>query len=116
MTVHYFNQADAHALVDDQPTKMGPQVILTKNSTMKPEQVVHSHLTLPPAATQTHVFSALQNVSLISVGHICDDDCQAIFNKKNLQVLDKNKNIILTGKRNISDSIWDIPLTPTHPP
>ena len=54
---------------------------------MDPEQVVHLPLALPPAAIEIHVFSALQNESLISVGQLFDDDCQAIFNKKSLQVL-----------------------------
>ena len=31
---------------------------------------------------------------------------------KKLQVLDSNKNLILTGKNNISGSLLDIPLTP----
>ena len=83
---------------------------------MDPEQVGHLTLTLPPAAEETHVFSAFQNASLISVGQLCDDDCQAIFNKKSLQLLYQNKNIILTGKHIISDDLWDTPLTLTSPP
>ena len=83
---------------------------------MDPAQVDHLPLALPPASTETHVFSALQNASLISGGQLCDDDCQAIVNQKPLQLLDKNKNIILTVKRNISDGLWDIPLTPTRTP
>ena len=82
---------------------------------MDTEQVGHLTLALPPAAIETHVFSALQKSSLISVGRLCDNYCQDIFNKKSLQVLDKNKNIILRGKRNISDGLWDILLTPARP-
>ena len=40
-TAHCFTQSDARALVDVQPTNMGPQVILTDNITMDPEQVGH---------------------------------------------------------------------------
>ena len=40
-TMHYFTQVDAHALVNFQPTKMGPRVILPYNSTMDPEQAGH---------------------------------------------------------------------------
>ena len=50
----------------------------------------HLPLALTPSAIETHVFSELQNASLISVVHLCDDDYQAIFNKKYLQVLEKN--------------------------
>ena len=59
VTAHYFNQAGTHALVDVQPTKMVPQVRLPDNSIMEPEQVGHLPLTLPHAATETHVFSVL---------------------------------------------------------
>ena len=31
-------------------------------------------------------------------------------------MLDKNKNIIITCNHNISDCLWDIPLTPPRPP
>ena len=55
-TAHYFAQADAHALVDVQPTKMGPRVRLPDNSTMDPEQVGHLPLALPPAVTETMYF------------------------------------------------------------
>ena len=91
-TTHFFTQDDAHALVGVPPTKMGTRVILTDNSTMELEQVVHLPLALLPYATETHDFSEFQNSSLISVGQICDDDCQAILNKKYPQVLGKNKN------------------------
>ena len=67
---------------------------------MNPQKVGHLYLTLPPTATETHVFLALQNTSLIPVGQICYDGFQSVFNKKPLQVLDSNKNLILTGKRN----------------
>ena len=90
-TAHYFTQADAHALVDVQPKKMGPRVRLPDNITMDPEQVGPLPLTLPPSETETHVFLSFQNESLISVGQRCYDDCQSIFNKKSFQVLDKNK-------------------------
>ena len=81
MTAHYFTQADAYALVGVKPTKMGPRARLSENINMDPDQVDYLLLALPPAATETHDFSALQNASLISVGQICDDEFQAILNK-----------------------------------
>ena len=59
ITAHYFTQADAHVLVYFKPTNICPLVRLPENSTMEPEQVVHLPLELPPAATETNVFSAL---------------------------------------------------------
>ena len=83
-TEHYFTQYGANSLVNIQPTNMGPQVRLLENSTMDPEEVVHLPLSLPHSTTQTHVFSALKNSSLISVGQLFNDGCQAILNKKYL--------------------------------
>ena len=45
---------------------------------MEPEQVGHLPLTLPPDATENHVFSALKNASLISVVQVCDDEYWAL--------------------------------------
>ena len=78
VTARYLTQADSRALVDVQPKKMDPQVRLPENITMSPDQVGRLPLTLPPAATESHVFPALQNASLILAGQIFDDNCQAI--------------------------------------
>ena len=83
---------------------------------MEPEQVCHFPLALEPDSIENHFLSALKNASLIPVGQVCDDGCQAICNKKPLQVLDSNKNLILTVKCNKSDGLWDIPPTPPSQP
>ena len=64
---------------------MGPRVRLPENITMVPEQVSQLPLALPPTATETHVFLAFKNASLISVGQICNDDCQAILTKNHFK-------------------------------
>ena len=51
VTAHYFTLSDAHALVNIQPTNIGPIVRLPDNSTMDPQLVRHFTLDLPPAAT-----------------------------------------------------------------
>ena len=83
---------------------------------MYQDQVGHIPLALPPATTETHVFAAFKNASLISVGQLCYDGCQVIFNNKSLQVLDSNKNLLLICKHNKSYSLLDISLTqPSQP-
>ena len=57
--LHYSTPDDSRALVNLQPTNMRPRVRLPDNSTMDPQQAHHLPLSLPPAATETHVFSAL---------------------------------------------------------
>ena len=99
-TAHYLTQSDVHALVIIWPTNMDTWVILPENVTMDPEQVGHLPLALPPYTTETCAFQAFQNAYLKSVGRLCYDYCQAISNKKFLQVLESNKNLIPTRKPN----------------
>jgi hypothetical protein len=54
---------------------------------------------------------------LISIGQLCDDNCVAVLDKKQIQVF-KNNDCILKGDRNPTDDLsWDIalPLTPPSP-
>ena len=51
----------------------------------------------------------LTNSSLLSIGQLCDDDCVAIFNKHAVSIY-RNAKIILSGKRNTTDGLWDITL------
>ena len=55
-TVHYLTPEDYHALVNIEPTKMGPRVEMPDNIMMYPQLVGHLHLALPPAATETRFF------------------------------------------------------------
>ena len=87
-TSHYFNPEDAHALFNIQLTNTGPRVRLPDKITMVPQLVGRLPLAPPPAATKAHIFLASQNASLLLVDQLCDDVCQAIFNKNSLQVLD----------------------------
>ena len=43
----------------------------------------------------------------MSLGQLCDNDCEIILNKKKLVVLKNNKKI-LHADRNRSDGLWDI--------
>ena len=51
------------------------------------------------------------------MGQLCDDGCIAVLDKKAINVY-KDKKKVLTGHRNLSDGLWDVPLTnsPSHPP
>lgn len=64
---------------------------------------------LTSSATKTAIFPQLQH-SLISLGQLCDDDCQVLLDKTNLFAIKDNK-IILQGRRSkTGDGLWDIPL------
>ena len=54
----------------------------------------------------------MTNESLSLIGQLCDDDCIAIFSKNDLDIF-KNKQLVLQGKHNKTDGLWDVPVTPT---
>jgi hypothetical protein len=63
---------------------------------------------------KAHVLDGITNSSLISLGQLCDDDCIEFFTKQKMHVY-KNKMCVLSGTRNHTDSLWDIPLATTSP-
>ena len=70
--------------------------------------------TLSSKATSAAVFENLHSASLLSVGQLCDDDCQVTFDKKHMNVYKDNKNI-LTGTQNKNDGLWDVQLPQSAP-
>ena len=67
---------------------------------------------LSPQAQQGLILPHLKSASLIAMGPLCDDDCNVIFSKKHMAVI-KNNEVILRGKRNKYDDLWDIPIEKT---
>ena len=60
-----------------------------------------TRLELPLVNTEAktaHIFPTLHKNSLISVGALCDDDCEAVFSRHKV-VITKNDTVILTGTR-----------------
>ena len=58
------------------------------------------------------ILPALKSSSLVSLGQLCDDQCVVLLSNKDLHVIKDNK-IIMQGKRNPTDGLWDIPIA--HP-
>ena len=67
---------------------------------------------LPTSATTTYALPQLQT-SLILLGQLADAGCHIRLDKDTLQVF-LNFKSILTGHRNKSDGLWDIPLLPQN--
>ena len=63
---------------------------------------------LTSKAKQAHVFTELKT-PLLSLGQLADDGCEIVLSESKLTA-SKNNNIILTGYRNYSDGLWDIPI------
>jgi hypothetical protein len=67
---------------------------------------------LSPEAQSGHTYNDLKTGTLVSVGQLADDNCNTIFSKHAAYVF-KNGKIIITGKRNLTNGLWNIPLNPT---
>ena len=67
---------------------------------------------LSSKAKQALVLPHLKSSSLISLGQLCDDNCNISLDKKDMLVY-KDKKLIMRGYRNKSDGLWDIPIKST---
>ena len=112
---HYIRPQDAHILSEIKNFTSNP-VTLPNNTTITPSHkgVFQISNKLSTDAQQATVLPHLKNSSLISIGQLCDDDCNVELTKKEL-IANKNETIILRGKQNRSDGLWDIRLTQPNP-
>ena len=69
---------------------------------------------LSPKAQSAHVFNNLTTGSLISIVKLFDDDCIAIFAKFDVKILKQNQ-VIITGLRDHTNGLCNIPLEPSSP-
>ena len=63
---------------------------------------------LSKEAQQTRLFDNLRT-PLVSLGQLCDDDCEIWLNKSEIRVY-KNKEEILRGPRNKFNGMWEFPM------
>ena len=104
-TGHYF--AVEAPLLHKQPTKSPIDVHLPDHTTMSSTMTALLPIPqLPLPAREVHIFPALGNTSLMSIGQLCDAGCQANFNATTAEVYFQQK-LILTGHRNSETSgLW----------
>ena len=56
-------------------------------------------------ARDAHIFSSLASGSLYSVGQLCDDGCEAYFNKTSCTITKKGK-LVLSGTHTAKSQFW----------
>ena len=111
-TGNYIRTKDAFILKNSVPTSTGPRVRLPDNTILASTMTGHLPITtLPKQATVSHTFPNLHSASLLSIGQVCDADCSALFTKHQLKVFDNKKKLVLTGHRNQTDGLWDVPVS-----
>ena len=62
---------------------------------------------LSNAVKTAQVLPNLSKSSLLSIGQLCNDNCWGLFNKNDLLIF-KKKQLILKGKGNLMDGLWDV--------
>ena len=65
-------------------------------------------------AQEAYIFPGLKNSSLLSIRQLCDNVCQALFDKNKLYIV-KNNLLILQGHHNLCDGLWDVRFTAKLP-
>ena len=106
---HCLKSVDENILTTSKIIHNGPKALLPDCSLLSPSKDGHLPIgDLSPTATHSLVYPKLTNASLLSIGQLCDDNCLAIFDKKELNIVKDNK-IILKGHRNSVDKLWHIP-------
>ena len=63
---------------------------------------------LNQTAKCAHILPLLTNAFLLSISQLCDNNYMALFNKKDM-IIYKNGQIVLRGKCNFFDELWDVP-------
>jgi hypothetical protein len=70
---------------------------------------------LSKVAKAAHVFPAMENNSLLSVGKLCDDGYSVLFNTNGVKILNEKQKIIMKGSRDHATGLWIINLLQTNP-
>ena len=108
-TKHYFRSQDMACLQQIEQAH-GPSVFLPNIET-----ITSTHTGLLPydslttQAKTANILPQLHSASLLSLGQLCDDNCDVHLNKYNINIFKNNKKI-LQGHRNFSDGLWDVPI------
>eukprot|EP00978_Attheya_sp_CCMP212_P006284 scaffold14236_cov54-Attheya_sp.AAC.6 len=102
---------DAPVIISS-PANPGIQVQLPDGSSIESSHKANLNIPgLPAAASESHIFPSLTSGSLLSIGQLCDHNCDVHFNKKNVLIQHENA-LILKGDRQPLNGLWDIPIAP----
>jgi hypothetical protein len=66
---------------------------------------------LSKAATAVHIFAAMENNSLLSVGKLCDEGYSILFSINEVTIMYSTQNIIMKESRDSTTGLWRINLS-----
>ena len=93
-------------------TRDGKTSQLPNNATMNVKKIgsIPLSISLSTHSKKINVFDGLHIASLISLVQLCDNDCIAILDKNDINIL-KNNRLVLKGRGNKTDGLWEIPIS-----
>jgi hypothetical protein len=65
---------------------------------------------LSKSAKAAHIFPAMENNSLLSVGQLCDEGYFVLFSIDEVKIVDEKQKIIMKGNRYCATGLWRINL------
>ena len=109
-TSHYWKYKDKHVLSNVNKSYGHPVTLPNEGNTRKIQQgsLPLSNKLSKKIGIET-VLQEFRSFSLLSLGQLCDDDCDILLNKKKMYVI-KDKLLILQGTRNNLDGLRDVPV------
>ena len=112
---HFWREQD-QGVLSNIGHENGPSVKLPNATTINDTKVGYIPLSthLSKKAQKTRILKDLKSSSLISIGQLADDGCTTVIRDSTL-IVKKNNKIILKGKRNVRDNLYDIPIYQPHP-
>ena len=112
---NYFRQCDTEALVNVKSTN-GPTVLMPDNNGIHITK--QGNIPLPSMikgpATMAYVLPGLKNASLLSLGQFMNSGCWALVNSHLLNIY-KDSTLVVQGRRNWKDGLWDVKLLRKQP-
>jgi hypothetical protein len=66
---------------------------------------------LSKAATAAHIFPAMENDSLLSLGQLCDEGYSVLFSINEVTILYSTQTILMKGNRDSDTGLWQINLS-----
>lgn len=114
---NYWRHKDSHVLTSVH-TEVGPPVTLPNSSNINDDKVGYFPLGphISSKGKKARILNALCSANIISLGQLADDGCITHLDKNNL-IVEKHGQVVLTGTRNKTDGLYDVPIyKPSHHP
>jgi hypothetical protein len=84
-------------------------VIFPNGQTMESTHTAFLYIPeLSKAASAAHIFSAMENNSLLSVGHLCDEGYSVFFSISEVTIQDSEQKTLLKWIRDSNTGLWRI--------